>query len=138
MKNWKWSHHLGVAALLVAVFLSGIGSPANADELSAGDLFSFCTSNDEMVSTACRYYVLGVVQGVGLGDGSTMDASGKQMIERKKKIFCIPDDMPQSQMVSLVRDSLALDFKRYPDDRKLGAVGTVTSIMHTKFPCSPR
>jgi hypothetical protein len=131
--------HLAVAALLGAVLLTGgSGSPANADELSAGDLFSFCTSNDEMVSTACRYYVLGVVQGVGLGDGATMDASGKEMVERKKTIFCIPDDMPQSQMVSLVRDLLALDFKRYPEDRKLGAVGTVASIMHTKFPCSPR
>jgi Rap1a immunity proteins len=120
------------------VFLSGVGRPADADELSAGDLYSFCTSNDQMASSACRFYVLGVVQGVGLGDGSTMDASGKQMVERKKTIFCIPDDMSQTQMVNLVRDLLGLDFKRYPEDRKLAAAGMVAGIMHTKFPCSPR
>jgi hypothetical protein len=130
--------HLVVAALLGAVFLSGSGRPANADELLAGNLYSFCTSNDQMVSNACRFYVLGVVQGVGLGDGSTMDASGKQMVERKKTIFCIPEDMSQTQMVSLVRDLLALDLKVYPEDRKLAAVGMVAGIMHMKFPCAPR
>jgi hypothetical protein len=130
--------HLVVAVLLGKVLLSSSGGPANADELLAGDLYSFCTSNDQMVSNACRFYVLGVVQGVGLGDGSTMDPSGKQMVERKKTIFCIPDDMSQTQMVNLVRDLLGLDFKRYPEDRKLAAAGMVAGIMHTKFPCSPR
>ena len=130
--------HLVVAALLGTVLFSGGARSANADELSAGELYSFCTSNDQMVSNACRFYVLGVVQGVGLGDGSTMDASGKQMVERKKTIFCIPDDMSQTQLVSLVRDLLGLDFKRYPEDRELTAVGMVAGIMHTKFPCSPR
>jgi hypothetical protein len=129
--------HLVVAALLGALLLSGAGRPANADELSAGDLYSFCTSNDQMVSNACRFYVLGVVQGVDLGDGSTLDASGKQMVERKKTIFCIPD-ISQGQMVSLVRDMLALDFKVYPEDRELAAAGMVAGIMHTKFPCGPR
>jgi hypothetical protein len=91
-----------------------------------------------MVSSACRFYVLGVVQGVGLGDGATMDASG-QMVERKKTIFCIPDGgIPQSQMVSVVRDLIGLDFKRYPEDRKLSAVGMVAAVMRKKFPCSPR
>jgi len=106
-----------------------------ADGLTAEDLYSFCTSKDPMVNNACRFYVLGVVQGVGLGDGSTMDASGKQMIERKKTIFCIPDNMSQAQMVSLVRDMLGLDFKMYPEDKKLEASGMVAGIMHTKFPC---
>jgi len=95
-------------------------------------------SNDQTVINACRFYVLGVVQGVGLGDGTTFDASRKQMVERKKTIFCIPDDMSQVQMVSLVRDLLALEFKGYPEDRKLAAAGVVAGIMHTRFPCSPR
>jgi len=130
--------HLVVAALLAAVFLSGTGRSTNADELLAGDLYSFCSSNDQTVINACRFYVLGVVHSVGLGDGATFDASRKQMVERKKTIFCIPDNMSQAQMVSLVRDLLALEFKGYPEDRKLAAAGVVAGIMHTKFPCSPR
>jgi hypothetical protein len=43
--------------------------------------------------------------------------------------------MSQTQMVSLVRDLLALDFTRYPEDRKLAAAGMVAGIMHTRFPC---
>jgi hypothetical protein len=121
--------------LLLTFFLILIVRTARADELSAEDLYSFCTNKDQMVSNACRFYVLGVVQGVGIGDGSTMDASGNQMVGRKKTIFCIPDNMPQSQMVSLVRDMLGLDFKKYPEDKKLEAAGMVTGIMHTKFPC---
>jgi len=129
--------HLVVAALLGAVFLSGTGRSTNAaDELLAGDLYSLCNSNDQTVINACRFYVLGVVQGVGLGDGTTFDASRKQMVGRKKTIFCIPDNMSQAQMVSLVRDLLALEFRGYPEDRKLAAAGVVAGIMHTRFPCS--
>jgi hypothetical protein len=120
--------------LLTFVFLF-IVCTARADGLTAGDLYSFCISNDKIVNGACRFFVLGVVQGVGIGDGSTMDASGQQMVERKKTIFCIPDNMPQSQMVNLVRDMLGFDFNKYPDDKKLEAAGMVTGVMHTKFPC---
>jgi Rap1a immunity proteins len=121
--------------LVLTIALLLIAGSARADEMTAEDLYSFCASNDRMVSNACRFYVLGVVQGVGIGDGSYMDAKSNQLIERKKTIFCIPDDMPQSQMIDLVRDMLGLDFKRYPEDKKLAAAGMVTGIMHTKFPC---
>jgi Rap1a immunity proteins len=133
----------GAGAMWVRLIFSGwilwaalaSGAPSNADELLAGDLYSFCVGNDQMSNTACRFYVLGVVQGVGLGDGTTTDPSGKQMVERKKTIFCAPDDFSQTQMVSLVRDLLALDFKRYPEDKKLAAAGMVAGIFHTRFPC---
>ncbi len=52
---------------LTFVFLLTVGN-ARADELTAGDLYSFCVSNDKMVNTACRYYILGVVNGVRIGD----------------------------------------------------------------------
>jgi hypothetical protein len=120
--------------LLTFICLFIVGA-ARADDLTAGDLYSFCISNDKMVNGACRFFILGVVQGVGIGDGSTMDAGGNQMVERKKTLFCSPDDMPQSQMVSVVRDMLGLDFKKYPEDRKLQAAGMVTGVLHTKFPC---
>ena len=120
--------------LVFAVLL--VAGTAQADELTAGDLYSFCTSNERVLSNACRFYILGVVQGVGLGDGTTMDASGKQMVERKKTIFCIPDDFSQSQMVGLVRDQLGLDFRAYPEDKNLAGVGMVAGVMRTKFPCT--
>ncbi len=135
MDNTWQDRELNRMRLLLTFFLILVVRTASADELSAENLYSFCTGKDQMVSNACRFYVLGVVQGVGIGDGSTMDASGKQMVERKKTIFCIPDNMPQSQMVSLVRDMLGLDFKMYPEDKKLEAAGMITGIMHTKFPC---
>jgi len=52
------------------VFLAS--SAANAEELSAGQLYAMCTSKDEVATTACRFFIFGVVQGIRYGDGSVM------------------------------------------------------------------
>jgi hypothetical protein len=73
--------------------------PARAAEvLNAGQLYTFCTSTDEAVKTACRFFVLGAVTGISHGDGSTKGRDGT-FAERKKTHFCMPDDMPDSEMV---------------------------------------
>ena len=47
---------------LHALMLAG---PARADnEMTAGDLYSLCTSADKNDLTSCRFYVFGVVQGL--------------------------------------------------------------------------
>jgi hypothetical protein len=118
---------------LIFAFLLTVGS-ARADELTAGDLYSFCASNDKIVNTACRYYILGVVNGVRIGDSLYMGAN-RTFLERKKTILCNPDNMPQSEMVSLITDLLALNFKAYPEDKALPADTTIAAAMSRKFPC---
>jgi hypothetical protein len=88
--------------LLMPCFTS---MPLRADELTAGELLSFCTSTDQVASTACRFYVLAVVQGVGIGDSAYMDATPK-FVEKKKTIFCLPDNTPETATGDWVRSGL--------------------------------
>jgi hypothetical protein len=118
--------------LLISCFAS---SPVKADgELAGGDLYSYCVSTDQVASTACRFYVLGIVQGVGLGDGAYLDAT-QHLKEKKKTIFCLPDNTPQAQMVAIVKESMKLVFAAHPDDKKLPAATTILGVMVLKFPC---
>jgi len=93
------------AAIILFLLSCAASTAAKADdEMTAGGLYSFCTSADQVASTTCRFYIVGVVQGIGLGDGTFMDATRK-MAERKKTIFCMPENTPQAQMVSIVTDT---------------------------------
>ena len=117
---------LALLALLLA-------SPAKADnEMTAGDLYSLCTSADENDLTACRFYVFGVVQGVILA--STMTANRK-FVEKNNTVICLPGAVSQNQMVAIVRETLKMTFAVYPRDRDLAAAGVVTAVFLQKFPC---
>src|SRR5690242_12060658 len=75
---------------------------ANAGgQMTANDLQSLCNATDQVASTACRFYILGVVQGIEVGDGSYMNAS-RQMVERKKTILCM-GETSQLEMVGIVK-----------------------------------
>jgi len=118
---------------LAIVLLVLLPSPAKAaSEMTAGDLYSLCTSADESDLSACNFYVFGVVQGVILG--ATMTANRK-FVEKKNTVICLPDAVSQNQMVAIVRDTLKMTFAVYPRDRDLAAAGVVTAIFLQKFPC---
>jgi hypothetical protein len=95
-------------------------SASFGQELTAGVLYEFCKATDEVSKTACRFYMLGVVQGVSLGDGAKM--VDRKLVERKKTILCAPDDMPVNQMVSnFVQQPSCRAIDLRPDSVKLGA-----------------
>jgi Rap1a immunity proteins len=120
----------------ILFLLSCFASPpvTAADGLTAGALYSSCVSADQAELNACRFYVLGLVQGVGLGDGTYLDATRK-LVERKKTILCPPDNTPQAQIVAIAKDSLQQLFAVHPDDKKMPAATTVLGVMILKFPC---
>ena len=118
-------------ALILALMAS---NSAVADELTAGDLYSFCNANDEMTKAACRFYILGAVQGISLGSGSIMDSSGR-FVAKAKTHFCIPDDMPQSQMVAVFQRTMQPLAQAYPQDLKLPAISVLAAAMARAFPC---
>jgi hypothetical protein len=78
---------------IVLAFLAS--NAANAEELSAGQLYEFCTSKEPVATSACRFFILGAVVGINLGDGSIMGPD-RQVRERKKTHFCMPDDVSQA------------------------------------------
>jgi hypothetical protein len=100
--------------------------------LSAGQLYEFCTSKEPVATSACRFFILGAVLGIGFGDGAIMGPD-RQVRERKKTLFCIPDDMSQSQMVSIFVNTMRLVATKYPDDLKMPAISAVGAYMNGLF-----
>jgi hypothetical protein len=118
---------------LAIVLLVLLASPAKAaSEMTAGDLYSLCTSADESDLSACNFYVFGVVQGVILGSAMT---ANRKFVEKKNTVICLPDAVSQNQMVAIVKDTLKMTFAVYPRDRDLPAPGVVTAVFLQKFPC---
>jgi hypothetical protein len=87
-----------------------------------------------MTRTACRFYILGVFQGLELGDGAMVGRDG-QMVERRKTIFCAPENVSQSQMVDVFQRTMQLLERAYPDDLKSPAVSLVATAMRRSYPC---
>jgi Rap1a immunity proteins len=124
---------LGIGAFVCMVIVSF--TPAHAEELSTGQVYAFCISKDEVARTACRFFILGAVLGINLGDGAVM-GSDKQYRERSRTHFCIPDDIENSTMVSVFQNMVDLDVKKYPEDLKLPAISFVDAAMNRAYPCT--
>jgi hypothetical protein len=124
---------LRMAAFSVMVFAS-TANPTAAEQLTAGGLYEFCNSTDVAVKNACRYFILGVVEGADTTDGTVM--RGKQFVPGRKTIICMPvGGVPDSQMVAAFQNAMRLISQAYPDDLKEPAVSAVISTMAMKYPC---
>lgn len=120
---------------LILILALMAASPAAAGELTAGDLYSFCNADDEMTKAACRFYILGAVQGISFGGRSVMDSSGR-IVTNDKRHFCIPDDTPQSELVAVFQRTMQPLAKTYPEDLKLSAISVLAVAMTRAFPCT--
>lgn len=121
---------IGVVAVMLASWFVGT---AQADQLSANDLYEFCQSRDIVAKQACRFFILGAIEGMELGDGGRM-VNG-QMIERPKTVFCIPSPLPQSTYVDIFVRVAGAMFQAFPQDRQLPAISALMAILHKQFPC---
>src|SRR5215831_18653208 len=118
---------------IVLAFLAS--NAANAEELSAGQLYEFCTSKEPVATSACRFFILGAVVGINLGDGLIVGPD-RQARERTNTHFCMPDDVSQEQLVSIFVNTMRLVATKYPDDLKMPAISAVGAYMNRAFPCS--
>ncbi|HEY1800138.1 MAG TPA: Rap1a/Tai family immunity protein [Terriglobales bacterium] len=103
---------------------------ATAEEtaMTAGDLQQICIDSSAESKAACRFYLLGITQGISMG----MEiADGKTQVGRP----CIPDDLPASAIELAVKMKLGQELMVFPDDRKLDASGVVGAILVSDFPC---
>jgi hypothetical protein len=54
-------------ALVLVIVLFGV--PAIAGQITVGDLHKICSGTDYESRAACRFYILSVTEGAGLGAG---------------------------------------------------------------------
>ncbi len=102
---------------------------ANAKEMTAGDLQQICSSKNPDIDAPCRFYIMGIVQGITIGLGM---ADGKVAVGRP----CIPDDLQDSKLETLVKAKLGADLTVNPEDKDLPASSFVGAVIGTTFRCS--
>jgi hypothetical protein len=122
---------------LITALLLLIPYAAVADQMTAGDLYSFCSARDEMQRTACRFYILGTFQGLALGSGSVVGNKGI-MTSRDHPDFCLADETSQTQIVAVFVKHMQAVAQVYPQDLKLPAVSVLGAVMVRSFPCPKR
>ena len=120
-----------VFSLLFALgaFAAVQSMPASAKEMTAGDLQQICSSQNRDVDAPCRFYIMGIVQGITIGLGM---ADGKVAPGRP----CIPDDLQDSKLETLVKAKLGADLMVNPGDKELPASSFVGAVIATSFQCN--
>lgn len=112
-------------ALFAALMLAATGTFAQS--MTAGDLRKICIAADAENKATCRFYILGITQGMMVG---LSISEGKSQAARP----CIPD-LPASAFELLVKAGIGQDLMIFPDDAKLEASGVVAAIIAKKYPC---
>lgn len=124
MIRLTWSLSLVLVALTLAW-----AQPARASGvMTAGDLQQICSSQGRDADTPCRFYILGIVQGITIGMGM---ADGKVALGRP----CIPDDIQNSKLETLVKAKLGADLMVNPEDKSLPASSFIGAVVATTFRC---
>jgi hypothetical protein len=115
---------LGRVTLTLSMVL--MGSPAIAGPMTVGDLQMICSGTDAESKAACRFYILGVTEGIELARGDTPNA------------FCIAPDTSSMALEDAVETAMKDDLPLHPKDRELSASGFVGAIVFKAFPCEKR
>ena len=95
-----------------------------SSQMTVGDLQILCEGSN--VGEACRFYILGVVEGSALAAGVAKD----------KAHFCVPDGLSNAAMVSVIKNFVARDLKAYPADSGLPAVSFIAAGVMRAYPCA--
>jgi hypothetical protein len=117
---------LFVLAAMMA--LNASASYAQDEAMTVGDLQTICTSTDTESKSACRFYILGVTQGIDMGMSM---ADGKTQGGRP----CVPPNASSFALEFAVKRTLGEDLMLFPNDRKLDASGFVGAAIIKTFPC---
>lgn len=109
-----------------ASILASIGpAPSMAAQMTMGDLYDICTASDDASVMACRFYILGVVEGTSTG-ARPAGAKGWP---------CIPDGILSTAMVALVKLRMGEDLAFFPQDKMIPAVSFIIAAFAKQYPC---
>ena len=110
------------AAALTICVLAAVS--ARAAEMTGGQLLDLCEAKDATAHNACRYYILGVAEG--------LQFSGRKSDARR---ICVPGTISEARFVEVFQAAAAPEFTTYPNDREMPAAGLVTAALTRAFPC---
>jgi hypothetical protein len=98
-----------------------------ADQMTAGELRGFCATRETTAQIACRFYILGAVEGAGAPWTPNVGTP-----------FCLPGGTSQDVMVAIARRLIDELYVSHPQDMALPAVSVVVASMTRSYPCAPQ
>ena len=117
MKRTKRAAILIVASMLV-------GFQCEAAPLKASQLLRVCADPGLDAKAACKFYILGVTDGLGIGSK-----------EGNQTKHCLSGVINSDTLVKAFVDNIAGELKRHPDEGDLPAGQVVVAVLETAFPC---
>ena len=115
-----------IRTICFGLFIGCVPLTALADQMTVSDLQLICSGTTEDTQNACRFFILGVVEGAtGFGEG-TKTAKGP---------LCIAPDVSDKSLVIAVKKAMQLDLAAYPEDKSLLAAGFVVAAAIMAYPC---
>lgn len=109
----------------VAFFMACASLAALADQMTVADLQQICSGKDVESQNACRFYILGVVEGSSFGTEVKTVAGS----------LCIAPDVPSTALAASVKKLMQADLMAYPEDKSLAAAGFVAAAAMKSYPC---
>ena len=96
-----------------------------ADQMTVADLQLMCSSKAIDTQNACRFFILGVIEGAPLAEG----------MKTVKGPLCIAPGVVDAALVAKVKDWMERDLQAFPEDKALAAAGFVVAAAMRSFPC---
>jgi hypothetical protein len=114
-----------IRTICIAFFVSG-APMAFAEQMTVDDLQQVCSGRDIESQNACRFYILGVVEGASVGTGRNV--SGRTL--------CIAaEEIPSPALADAVKQKMRDDLIAFPGDKSLAASGFVIAAAMKSYPC---
>jgi hypothetical protein len=130
IKGLDYQIHTRVAVMIgllaIAALVQFVASVASEPaQMKLSDLQTLCSGRE--AGEACRFYVLGVMEGTVLAASLAKDALH----------FCVPDGVTQTEIVAVVKRLATADLARFPSDSSLPAVSFIGAALQRNYPCNP-
>ena len=109
----------------IALFLGCTALGVQADQMTVADLQQICAGSSLDTQNACRFFILGVVEGASLGNGAKTAAGP----------LCIAPGVSDTALVAGVKKMMQADLVAFPEDKSLAAAGFVVAAAMKVFPC---
>jgi hypothetical protein len=107
------------------VILACFAQVSASNAQTVGDIIEFCHSSDELARGLCRYYVMGVVDGV----------KTSQAFYGSKKMFCVPDRISEDDIIPRFVAIADVDLRTFPQDKDESASALILVMIKKSFPC---
>lgn len=115
-------------AACISMLFTSTSALAEDASMTVGELQQLCIGSSADSKAACRFYILGISQGITLGMSI---ADGKTQVGRP----CVPENISSAALELVVKMKIGEDLMVFPDDRKLDASGFISAIFFKSFPC---